>query len=119
MGSLYFCYFAHFELDLKAPYAEIREHSKVLNHVCIMYNGTCSFKMDHKGFPLSTLAVSVGGTWARMAAKTRPKRATAAKSSGVRCHGQGNKPATSQPGPSGLVSLSKVSDGKKGQIAVC
>ena len=43
-------------------------------------------------------------------------RAPAAKSTGVRCHGQGSKPATSQPGPSGLVSLGKVFDGKKGQV---
>ena len=49
-----------------------------------------------------------------MATKSRPRRAPVANSTGVRCHGQGRKPAISQPGPSGLILLSKVSDGKKG-----
>ena len=49
-------------MDLKAPYAKMGEYSKVVNHFkCedspIMYNGTCSFKMDHKGFPLSEFSV--------------------------------------------------------------
>ena len=32
--------------------------------------------------------VFVGGTWAKMATKSRPRRAPVAKSTGVRCHGQ-------------------------------
>ena len=60
--------------------------------------------------------VSVGGSWAKMVAKTRPRRTPATKSTGVGGHGQGSKPATSQPGPSGLVSLGKVPGGKKGQV---
>ena len=71
-----------------------------------------------KAANISDTPVSVGGTWAKMAAKTRPRRAPAAKSNGVGSQGQGtgSKPATSQPVPSGLVSLGKVSGGKKGQV---
>ena len=53
------------------------EYSKVLNHFkcvhedsSIMYNGTCSFKMDHKGFPLSTLALVKMMLWSAFHVRT-------------------------------------------------
>mgnify|MGYP001799473816 CR=1 FL=1 len=35
-----------------------------------MYNGTCSFKMDHKGFPLSTLALVKMMLWSAFYVRT-------------------------------------------------